>query len=253
MNKLEKLLLNKFPNKKIVTLKDLAEKISIISKVRYGHNKTFTDYDEISLRNIDEYGYIYISENDKPSEPANETAVKNQELHESDLIILHRGKVGKMGIIGKEYKRKIVGNNSMIRIQFKQNRKVDTPWFVMQYLQLDYVKEYLNTLAPACGSNKRKILNSEMLKELPIPEFKEQGGLFKELLFERKHFLLEADHLVNKIGKLKSEYETLIDESVQSVINESDILPRILDTQKKKFDELNQLSNEFDSYFHNTK
>ncbi|MDQ7060931.1 MAG: hypothetical protein Q9M43_07225 [Sulfurimonas sp.] len=186
MNKLQALLKTKFPHSKIGTLKDLTYKISGISKVRYGTNCRDSDYDEISLNNIDGYGQIYIPSSHKASAPANATALKNQSLLEGDLIILHRGKVGKMGIIGDKYKRRIVGNNSMIRIQFDETRRKDTPWFVMQYLQLSFVKEYIDTYIPSSGSTKRKILNPLILSSLPIPLFEECQGIYKAYLFNKR-------------------------------------------------------------------
>jgi hypothetical protein len=230
VNKLEQILQEKFPDKEIVTLEDLTFKIAVISKVRYGDNCTDNNYDEISLNNIDAYGTIYIPEDSNDPAPANHTALINQSLRAGDLIILHRGKVGKMGIIGEDYKRKIVGNNSMIRIQFDKTRKVDTPWFVMQYLQLPYVKEYIDTFIPSSGSTKRKILNSQILSNIPIPLFEECDGQYRELLFNRKQLSIEAANINKKLQNLISMYVDLQHDSIDIAINEAkSVVPAIYD------------------------
>ncbi len=233
MNKLEKILKEKFPDKEIVKLEDLTYKIAGISKVRYGDNCRDDNYDEISLNYIDEYGRIYIPNEQKKSAPANHTALVNQSLSAGDLIILHRGKVGKMGIIGDKYKRKIVGNNSMIRIQFDKNRKVDTPWFVMQYLQLPYVKEYIDTYIPSSGSTKRKIINPKILSHIPIPAFKECGGAYRDLLLCRKDLSIQADKFNLKLQNIISVYKNLQDSSVDLAINNfEEFLPALKESRE---------------------
>jgi len=245
MNKLEQILKEKFPNKEIVKLEDLTYKIAGISKVRYGDNCRDNDYDEISLNYINEYGTIYVPDNSKDSALANHTALENQSLAEGDLIILHRGKIGKMGIIGDSYKRRIVGNNSMIRIQFDKNRKVDTPWFVMQYLQLPYVREYIDTYIPSSGSISRKILNPEVLSNLPIPIFNECDGKYKELLFTRKELYLQASRFNEKLQDAMSIYKDLQDSSVDVVTN--NIENMFLDNEKDVLAlvELYKIENQF--------
>lgn len=238
MNKLEQVLHEKFPNKKIVKLKDFTSKIAIIPKVRYGNNRTDDDYDEISLNYVDEYGVIYIPDNYKNLGPANATTLANQVLRESDLIIIHRGKIGKMGIVGNQYKRRIVGNNSMIRLQFKNDRREDTPWFVMQYLQLPYVKEYINTYIPSSGSSKRKILNPEVLSNLPIPLFEEMGGRYKSLLHTQKALKSLANNIQQKSIELIKIYDSLEDNSVEMVMCEDEkTIETQIDINHKEMDE----------------
>lgn len=248
MNKLEELIKKNFPNKEIIKLEDITTKISIIPKVRYGKNRTFTDYDEISLQNIDSFGVIYVPENKSESEPANRTAVINQSLVSGDLIILHRGKIGKMGIIGDEYKRRIVGNNSMMRVQFEYDKRVDTPWLVMQFLQLDYVREYIDTFIPSSGAVNRKILNSEVMKNLPIPKFEESNGLYKDFLFQKKHSQLEVQLLIQKLQTLEAEYKQLSDESIHLFMNKP---KNVIPTAQKDMQKLEQfmlLSHEFEKF-----
>ena len=244
MNKLEKILKEKFPNKEIVKLRDLTHKIAGISKIRYGDNCTDNNYDEISLNYIDAYGRIYIPENQKDSAPANATALTNQALNTGDLIILHRGKVGKMGIVGDRYKRRIVGNNSMIRIQFDKTRKVDTPWFVMQYLQLPYVKEYIDTYIPSSGSTKRKILNPEILSNIPIPLFEECDGQYRELLFKRKGLYLQANEFNLKIQELINNYQDKQENSIDIAINNIEEVLLVTNEDMLEMDELHKLENQ---------
>ena len=250
MNKLEEILKDKFPDTKIVKLKEYTYKIAGISKVRYGDNRSDSDYDEISLNNIDEYGVIYIPKDSKESSPANPVALINQSLQPGDLIILHRGKIGKMGIVGDKYKRRIVGNNSMIRIQFKSKRLVDTPWFVMQYLQLPYVKEYINTYIPSSGSSKRKILNPEVLAELPIPLFQESNGAYRELLFKRKELSIEVDTFQKNLEKLRKTYQRFQESSVNLALGDTQYLEKSASEEEVEIDEIFKMNNQLVKLLH---
>lgn len=210
-DQLLKKLSKEFNGANIVTLKDLTKKIAIVSKVRIGDKKKrdCSDYDEISLYNIDDYGVVYVPENIKESEPANYTSVVNQTLNYGDLVLNQRTTKMKVGFIGKEetYKRRIVANNSMIRIQFPKNN-IDTSRFVQLYLQLPYVVEYLNAL-PSSSKSDRKILSSMQLLELPIPEYieDEQHVSLSEILYPKMELLKEAKEIRLMAEKLIEKYE----------------------------------------------
>ncbi len=248
MNKLQELLQEKFPDTQIVKLKDYTTKIAGISKVRYGDNCTDRNYCEISLNNVDEYGVIYIPDDYKEPAPANSTALINQTLYENDLIILHRGKIGKMGIIGSNYSKRVVGNNSMIRLQFTHDRKKDTPWFVMQYLQLPYVQEYIHTYIPSSGSASRKILNPEVLSNLPIPLFKECGGRYRKTLLNKKALRIKAKSLSEKFDSLSTLYSQAEDESVSMGVSHVSELESAFNDDRLELDELCKIESLFDKY-----
>lgn len=237
---LQKILKKEFPSCEIVKLKDITIKIAGISKVRIGDVRTYTDYDEISLNYIDEYGVVYIPQNYKEAAPANANAMKNQILQEGDLVMTQRGNVGKVGLICSGYKKPIVGNNSMIRIQFPHNKRKDTPLFVQTYLQLPYVREYLDNQI-TCGSVERKILSSASLAELPIPLFKETGGLFQEFLYTRMELSLEATRFKRDLDELIELYDKRKDETVSLAINKSDELFEIHEENEKTLLKLSKL------------
>jgi hypothetical protein len=215
-----------FPNTEIVKLEDITTKIAGISKVRVGKDRTYTDYDEISLNDINEYGMVYIPKNPKEVGPANYTAIRSQILQPGDIVMTQRGKVGKVGLIGNNYKRAIVGNNSMIRIQFPHNRNNETSQFVQAYLQLPYVREYLNNQI-TCGSVDRKILSAATLSNLPIPMFKEGDGQFTEFLYTRKELSIEAARIEKELQELIELYAKIKDDCVALGINKYDELQAI--------------------------
>jgi len=199
-------LKNLFQDVKIVTLGDITKKIAIISKVRVNKNRTFTDYDEISLNNIDHYGNIFVSDKSIKREAANPKAINSQALQYGDLVVNQRTSKMKVGFISNNYKRVIVGNNSMIRIEF-DNHDIDKARFVQLYLQLPFVQEYLSSLSTSTKS-QRKILSSAKLQELPIPEYKEQLISLSEILIPRMKLLSLAYEMQENAKKLIEKYET---------------------------------------------
>ena len=209
-----KKLSTEFTSAKIVRLKDITEKVSIIAKVRVRNNRTFTNYDEISLNNIDEYGEVFVPDDAKQQEPANTVAIEAQALRYGDLVLNQRTAKMKIGFIGKrdKYKREIVGNNSMIKIRFKYN-EIDTARFVQLYLQLPYVLEYLNTL-PICTyatKSSRRIINSEQIRELPIPEYIESKQLvsLSEALYPKMELIALAMKMRDSAQALIQMYEKM--------------------------------------------
>ena len=239
---LSKKLAKEFKSTKIVKLKDITKKIAIVSKVRVTKKRECTNYDEISLNHIDEYGVVYIPDGFINQGPASLTAINAQALHYGDLVLNQRTAKMKVGFIGKSYKRVIVGNNSMIRVQFN-NDSIDTARFVQLYLQLPYVLEYLNEQAGgsiASGvltklqklrfTNKntnltlldyqyhyseffkkpnRKILSSAQLGELPIPKYtdKEQLVSLSEVLYLKMQLIAQAKKMRDDAQRLIEKYE----------------------------------------------
>ncbi|MCD6433866.1 MAG: hypothetical protein J7L21_07475 [Sulfurimonas sp.] len=246
---LSKKLEKEFKDTKIVKLKDITKKIAIVSKVRVTKRRECTNYDEISLNHIDDYGVVYIPDGFVNQGPASLTAINAQALHYGDLVLNQRTAKMKVGFIGKNYKKVIVGNNSMIRVQF-YNDSIDTARFVQLYLQLPYVLEYLNEQAGssiASGvfsklqklrfTNKninltlldyqyhyseffrkpnRKILSSAQLGELPIPRYtdKEQLVSLSEVLYPKMQLIAQAKKMRDDAQKLIEKYEAKRLESI---------------------------------------
>ena len=229
MNKFENKLKELFANAKIVTLKEMTTKIATISKVRVGQTRTFVAYDEISLNDLDAYGVITVAAVPKYLGPANASAISSQSLREGDLVLTHRGSVFKVGLVGSAYKNVIVGNNSMIRIQFPHAKHKSTPRYVQAYLQLPFVKEYLDSQI-TCGSKERKILSAANLAQLPIPEFDEKSQLFDflDLYYGRISMTIEAQKLLDEATKIVEHMGVLKESVVSDAINRSHEMEMIL-------------------------
>jgi len=244
---IQEILKKEFPSCEIVKLKDIAIKIAGISKVRVGKSRTWTNYDEISLNYIDEYGVVYIPHDHKEVAPANASAMDTQILNAGDLVMTQRGRVGKVGLIGKGYRRAIVGNNSMIRIQFPHNKKEETPLFVQAYLQLLFVREYLDKQI-TCSSADRKILSAASLSELPIPLFEETKGLFRDFLYTRMELSLEVARFKRDIDELIELYDKRKDESVPLGVKNCDELEAVYEKDMKTLARLSKLREELSGF-----
>ncbi|MCX6051025.1 MAG: hypothetical protein NTZ60_00790 [Campylobacterales bacterium] len=248
MNKFEEELQKLFPNTKIIKLKDITTKIATISKVRIGQTRTFSEYDEISLNDLDAYGVITVPENPKYLGPANYSSIGSQRLLEGDVVLTHRGSVFKVGVVGSEYKKVIVGNNSMIRIQFPHARNKYTPLFVQAYLQLPFVKEYLNKQI-TCGSKERKILSSANLAELPIPEFEEKKQTFDflELYYDRISMTLQAQKLLDEAARIIKTMGVFKESVIFDALNKSDEMEVILARDKRVLVAMGKLRMEMEA------
>ena len=225
MNPLEEQLSKKFPKSEIVTLEYVTSKISMVSNVRVGkkENRKFTNYDEVGLNNIDRYGFVYVSDKAKIQEPASNGVMKAQSLNYGDILMVQRGKTGKIAMVNKKkfYKKVIVGNNSMIRLQFSQEQlKASFHHLVFHYLQLPFVKEYIESYIPSSSSYDRKILNSTALSEIMIPFIKyEDRDLLLNFLSTRQHILLQADEIKNNIEKLLLQYQDSQNNILDDIFN----------------------------------
>lgn len=224
MNPLEKILSEKFPKSKIVTLEYVTSKISMVSNVRVGKKdrRTFADYDEISLNNIDKNGFIYVNDKAKIQELASEGVIKGQSLNYGDILMVQRGKTGKIAMVNKKkfYKKTIVGNNSMLRLQFSEKQiEASFHHLVFYYLQLPFVKEYIEVYIPSSSSYDRKVLNSVVLSEIAIPLIEYEKDIFLNLLSTRKNILLQADEAKNNIERLLLQYEEIHNNILNDVFN----------------------------------
>ena len=248
-SELEKL----FADRPIVTLKEMTQKIALISKVRISKKRTFSDYDEISLNNIDAHGCVYVAENAKQYAPANEQSIQTQSLHPHDIIMHHRGKVSKIARVGNNYKRAIVGNNSMIRIQFscKYPNKYEEQlsYYVFMYLQHPLVLEYINNfVAPAetPEGSKRKFVTAQFLENLPIPalsdeELENKLTLLAPFVLQRMDLLHSAKEM-HKLTEeiLQKQQERLYHDSIEVALN-SEQLDNSIQEDREKLDEFSKV------------
>jgi len=206
--------------KHITTLENLTKKITTISKVRVGkeEHRTVINYAEISLRNINNLGYITIPDDYKGHPPANEISIKKQALHYHDIILPFRNSYyNSIGLIQKSYEKYpiVVGNNGMIRIEFEDDRKEDTPIYIYNYLKLRIIENFINSLcAPKKVNNPlvssgQYYLETQILKSLPIPIFYEGNGAYKEYIHSRLRILDTFDSIQVNISFLRDSLETL--------------------------------------------
>jgi len=233
MNQLNQILLEKFPKSEIVTLKYLTSKISMVSNVRVGNkkNRDFLNYDEVSLNYIDKHGFIYINDEAKIQEKASVSAINRQSLNYGDILMVQRGKTGKIGMVNKKefYKKIIVGNNSMIRLQFSYEQLQESfHHFIFYYLQLPFVKEYLELYIPSSNSLNRKILNSTALSNLPVPLIKiEDREIFFRILSVKKQRILETEEIQRNIENLLVKYKEANENTLDDIINNNEHLSKL--------------------------
>ncbi|SFV68654.1 hypothetical protein MNB_SM-4-1692 [hydrothermal vent metagenome] len=208
MNKQEFIaaLQTKFPSNEIVTLKELTKSITGTSKVRVGNirNRQCSEYFEVSFKHINKLNHFFIPTDHKKLEAANETSLGHQALCYHNLLLPRRYTIGKIGLVTNELlraNRYTVGNNNMIKIDFKYNVIEDTPVYVLEYLKLEFVKEYIKSqieiLDAKHNPKTKNLLRTSILEELPIPSFKEQDGYYKKSI-ESKLYKLELLSSIKK-------------------------------------------------------
>jgi len=211
---LKQKLEEKFPNTPIVRLKDLTKKIAGISKVRRGKEeyRTFYDYAEISFLYKNKLDYFYIPKSYEGHPPANPNSIRTQALNYHDLIIAKRSQYYfNMGLIDKSYDpfKTIVGNNGMIRVEFDADRKEDTPVYVMQYLKLPFVQEFIYKENSPSESSVYNSINLETLRNLPIPAFEECNGQYKDYVHSRLQDYASLHSIRDKIHYLSNYFNNL--------------------------------------------
>ena len=216
----KKILVQKFgDSKSIVTLKELTQRIAAISKVRVGkvESRTITEYAEISLKHIDNLGYITIADDYQGHEPANSASIGKQALNYHDLILPFRNSVYKIGLIKKHYENYpiVVGNNSMLRIEFEETKKEDTPLYVMNYLNIAFVREFIDSQRLLENTKDKKhvpqktFLTVSILEELPIPMFIESNGKYRDYIHSRLTILDTLQAIKDKILFLEDDLHKL--------------------------------------------
>ena len=211
---LKQKLEEKFPNTPIVRLKDLTKKIAGISKVRRGKEeyRTFYDYAEISFLYKNKLDYFYIPKSYEGHPPANPNSIRTQALNYHDLIIAKRSQYYfNMGLIDKSYDpfKTVVGNNGMIRVEFDADRKEDTPVYVMQYLKLPFVQEFIYKENSPSESSVYNSISLETLRNLPIPAFEECNGQYKDYVHSRLQDYASLHSIRDKIHYLSDYFNNL--------------------------------------------
>jgi len=247
--KFKEILKEKFPSNKIITLEEMVGHIGGTSKVRVGQERKFQDYAEISFKHINYKDLFYIPEDYKTPPPANRQVVTKQQLYINDILLPRRFSIGKVGIISQELLNKyptVVGHNNMIRIQFQENDLQDIPIYVLEYLKLPFVREYIDSQIKMIDEKEEprtpNLLRASIIKELPIPEFKEHNGEYKDYVYSYLN-------TQNQLLKLHNKLDTLLEQFHVRNINNSDTdidiicFPKELDkfnTHKQKIHEINQ-------------
>ncbi len=168
-NKLEKMLAEQYNIDRIVSLRDIASKISRISKVHV-RECSITDYDEVSLSGMGEDGIVKIV--DTPDKkPANASALESQRLHRGDLVFTYRGKISRIGRVDHEHHRPLIGNHGMMKITFSDDNREDMSKYVQAYLQTNLIKTFLATVM------ENRQITPELIGSLPIPYFEPMEGM----------------------------------------------------------------------------
>ena len=238
---LQEKLQEEFSDVEIVTLKDLTKKIAVISKVRVGKERSVREYHEVTLSDVDAYGIIRVVENKKRPAPANSSAIVSQRLHKSDLLVSYRGMDIKVGRIDREYRVPVVSNNSAIRIQFDyeyEEEREEVSIFVQNYLQLPYVKEYIDSREQTPDTN-RKLLSPTFLADLPIPLFESRDYDFKDFINTRLEMLESANEMMRKMQQLLKKFENYKDEGVSLYLSDQNFSSNIALKDKELLEELN--------------
>jgi len=247
--KFREIVKEKFSSNEIITLEEMNVDIGGTSKVRVGQEKErqCRDYAEISFKYINHLDHFYIPENYKIPPPANIKALTKQQLNLNDILLPRRFSIGKIGIISQELldiHPTVVGHNNMIRIQFKETGLEDIPIYVLEYLKLPFVREYINAQIKMIDEKEEprtsNLLRASIIKELPIPEFKEHNGQYKENIYS---YLNTQEQILKLHNKLEFVLELFHERNINS--NDIDLIcfPQKLkqfNTHKEKLYEINQ-------------
>jgi len=122
-----------------------------------------------------------------------------------------------MGLIKRSYDNysSVVGNNSMMRIEFEDDRNKDTPIYVMHYLKLEFVKDFIDSqrLIEESSDSKsvgqKTFLTVSILEELPIPIFYESNGEYRDYIHSRLSVLDTFESIRHKILFLEDNLKKL--------------------------------------------
>ena len=217
-----KILKGTFPSQSIITLGEIVKKIAVVSKVRVGNDLTWNDYDEVTPTKLDAYGILIPHRKGKDLGPANKNLLESQNLNPGDLLISYRGsKHYSVGRAGDNYMRKTIGNNGAIRIQFDEEVNKEIPVMLQSFLNLQYVQEYLLSVAQVSSESKypRKILTSQILLELPIPKFEVQYNNSYKNKYEKNLELINTlDNISQFTTQLKSKLEKNVAKQLENYL-----------------------------------
>jgi hypothetical protein len=216
----------------ISTLSDFTHKIALISKVRDSRSAQklgFTDYDEVTPSKTDAHGVVIASSKGEELGGANERLIKAQRLNEGDLLVSYRGKYGyAVARVGSEYKRTVVGNNSTIRIQFRDNLNKEIPVLIQAYLEQDSIQGYLRRCSIKANPT-RPIINSKILLDLPIPNVLVNSNAmnFSEFHNRRLELLNSAKVLRSKCSKIISILGNAADQDLNTFTNNPHLIEKL--------------------------
>jgi len=232
--KLTQILKREFPNTQIVTLRNMAFKISVITKVRVGKDLSFSDYDEVILSHVDHKGILLPYKEGKEFKSlANKKSIKSQSLNTGDILISYRGtKRYAVGRVGDNYKRARVGNNSAIRIQFNKNIDAAIPAMVHNYLEMPYVQAYLKDIS-SDGKHSRQLLSPEMLMQLPIPSFEvNESFSFAKIHETRRDMIKELQDISQRSMEISKKLQTYADKDLTTYNADVDCFKGFLEQEE---------------------
>jgi len=224
-NKFKEELGKLFPSLELTYLKNITDKIALVSQVRIGNSKNYTDYEEVSLINTNnEYGVIESQNPQKQSLPADYQAVQRHALKKGDLLLSYRAKhTIKVLRVKETPARAMVGNTSTIRVEFKDNCSELLPVLVQSYLNLDIVQSYLIALATKkheTDKTKRFLISPSTLRDLPIPHFNINKEIdYEKVFMQRLAMLHKTQKLLSLSKKLTIKSVNLLDTTLPSYEN----------------------------------
>jgi len=201
-----------FSTLKVVKLSELTKSIAKVSNVRV-RECSVKDYYELGVSDINDDGVLTIPANPKKHKPANHSAIESQRLHVNDIIFGYRGKMGKVGVVAKEFEMPVVTHSGMIRIVIADNRSEETSRYIQAYLSSKLVRTYLNSMLD--DRNQKKTLDVEVVAHLPIPYFDEMEGMakFSTILNRRRTISVGVRKLIEQAQILLHLYEDMESES----------------------------------------
>ncbi len=240
-NALKKILEQDFPPDKLVTLREMVQRVSKVSNVRVRADRTVEDYYELGINDVNEEGLLVVPDDPRMLKPANASAVESQRLHRGDLIFGYRGKMGKVGLIDDEFDVPVVTNNGMIRIRFTEERTDETPRYIQTYLESPLIRTFLDSMLE--DRNGVKVFSVETIEALPIPNFEEMAGItkFSTLINRRKSITLAVKNVIEEAESLLQKRKVFESEAISLQVRPLDELSKVNSEDHMTEERLKQL------------
>lgn len=120
-----------------------------------------------------------------------------------------------------------MGDNSTIRIQFKDNIDIELPIFIQAYLEQGLVQEYLKR----CSTKNYPaipIINAQILLNLPIPIFLLYSETinFTKFYNRQLELLSSAKVLRSKVNKIISKLGNAVDTDLDIYTNHPQLIEK---------------------------